>query len=98
MIVDPEQLRRVINNIISNSLKYMDKEQGIITMNVRDVGDFIQVDGRFQKLIERRQRDRSVDCEEDRRGARRQDLGDKHGGERNRDVFCSKKVSGGTDE
>ena len=28
VIVDPEQLRRVINNIISNSLKYMDKEQG----------------------------------------------------------------------
>ena len=25
VIVDPEQLRRVINNIISNSLKYMDK-------------------------------------------------------------------------
>ena len=44
VIVDPEQLRRVINNIISNSLKYMDKEQGIITMNVRDVGDFIQVE------------------------------------------------------
>ncbi len=44
VIVDPEQLRRVINNIISNSLKYMDKEQGIITMNVRDVGDFIQIE------------------------------------------------------
>ena len=26
VIVDPEQLRRVINNIISNSLKYMDRE------------------------------------------------------------------------
>ena len=25
VIVDPEQLRRVINNIVSNSLKYMDK-------------------------------------------------------------------------
>lgn len=44
VIVDPEQLRRVINNIISNSLKYMDKEHGIITMNVRDVGDFIQIE------------------------------------------------------
>ena len=105
VIVDPEQLRRVINNIISNSLKYMDKEQGIITMNVRDVGDFIQVElGDNGKGIAAKDlpnifdRDRSVDCEEDRRGARRQDLGDKHGGERNRDVFCSKKVSGGTDE
>lgn len=44
VIVDPEQLRRVINNIISNSLKYMDKEHWIITMNVRDVGDFIQIE------------------------------------------------------
>ena len=31
VIVDPEQMRRVINNIISNSLKYMDKPQGRIT-------------------------------------------------------------------
>ena len=44
VIVDPEQLRRVINNIVSNSLKYMDKPQGKITMNLKDVGDFIQVE------------------------------------------------------
>ena len=44
VIVDPEQLRRVINNIVSNSLKYMDKPMGRITMNVKDVGDFIQVE------------------------------------------------------
>lgn len=44
VIVDPEQLRRVINNIVSNSLKYMDKAQGMITMDVKDVGDFIQVE------------------------------------------------------
>ena len=42
VIVDPEQLRRVINNIVSNSLKYMDKEQGKVTMEIKDVGDFIQ--------------------------------------------------------
>ena len=44
VIVDPEQLRRVINNIVSNSLKYMDKEQGKVTMEIKDVGDFIQVE------------------------------------------------------
>lgn len=44
IIVDPEQLRRVINNIVSNSLKYTDKPQANITMNLKDVGDFIQVE------------------------------------------------------
>ncbi len=44
IIADPEQLRRVINNIISNSVKYLDKEQGFISIRIRDVGDFIQVE------------------------------------------------------
>ena len=44
VIVDPEQLRRVINNIVNNSLKYMDKPKGKICMNLKDVGDFIQVE------------------------------------------------------
>lgn len=44
IIADPEQIRRVINNIIGNSIKYMDKEQGIINIYIRDVGDFIQVE------------------------------------------------------
>jgi len=44
IIADAEQLRRVINNIVSNSIKYMDKEYGIIQLRVRDVGDFIQVE------------------------------------------------------
>ncbi len=44
VIVDPEQLRRVINNIVSNSLKYMDKPQGKITMDLKDVGDFVQIE------------------------------------------------------
>lgn len=44
VIVDPEQLRRVINNIVSNSLKYMDKPNGKVTMEVKDVGDFIQIE------------------------------------------------------
>ncbi len=44
IIADPEQLGRVINNIISNTLKYMDKPQGLIHMRIKDVGDFIQVE------------------------------------------------------
>ena len=44
VIVDPEQLRRVINNIVSNSLKYMDKPKAKINLRIKDVGDFIQVE------------------------------------------------------
>nr|WP_294492435.1 HAMP domain-containing sensor histidine kinase [uncultured Mediterraneibacter sp.] len=44
VIVDPEQLRRVINNIVSNSLKYMDKPNGRVTMELKDVGDFVQIE------------------------------------------------------
>ena len=40
----PEQLKRVINNIVSNSLKYMEREHGLINLRVKDVGDFIQVE------------------------------------------------------
>jgi len=44
IIADPEQLRRVINNIVSNSIKYMDKSNGNIQFTIKDVGDFIQVE------------------------------------------------------
>ncbi len=44
VIVDPEQLRRVISNIVNNSVKYMDKPEAKIQMNLKDVGDFIQVE------------------------------------------------------
>ncbi len=44
IIADPEQLRRVVNNIIGNSVKYLDKEQGFISIRIKDVGDFIQVE------------------------------------------------------
>lgn len=44
IIADPEQLRRVINNIVSNSAKYMDKQNGFINVRIKDVGDFIQVE------------------------------------------------------
>ncbi|MBP5600840.1 MAG: HAMP domain-containing histidine kinase, partial [Lachnospiraceae bacterium] len=46
IIADPEQLKRVINNIVSNSVKYMDKEKpkGIINFSVIDEPDDIRVE------------------------------------------------------
>ncbi len=44
IIADPEQLRRVINNIISNSVKYMDKDEKSIDICVVDNNDSIQVE------------------------------------------------------
>lgn len=44
VIADGEQIRRVIHNIISNAIKYMDKSRGIIQIRIKDVGDFIQVE------------------------------------------------------
>ena len=44
VIADAEQMKRVINNIIGNSLKYMDKKKGIINIRILDVGDFVQVE------------------------------------------------------
>ena len=44
VIADAEQIKRVINNIISNSMKYMDKPKKAINIRLRDVGDFIQIE------------------------------------------------------
>ena len=44
VIADTEQMKRVINNIVGNSVKYMDKQQGWINIRVKDVGDFVQVE------------------------------------------------------
>lgn len=44
VIADVEQLKRVVNNIINNSVKYMDKKRGIINIRIKDAGDFVQVE------------------------------------------------------
>ena len=42
-VIDPEQIRRVINNIIGNSVKYMDKEKGEVTLRVLCDKDMIWI-------------------------------------------------------
>lgn len=44
IIADPEQMKRVINNIIGNSVKYMDKSQGVIDIRILDEVDSIRVE------------------------------------------------------
>ncbi len=44
VIADPEQMKKVINNIISNSVKYMDKPKGNIEIRILDQADSIQIE------------------------------------------------------
>ena len=44
IIADPEQMKRVVSNIISNSIKYMDKAKGIIDIRILDEVDSIRVE------------------------------------------------------
>jgi signal transduction histidine kinase len=44
IIADAEQLKRVVNNIVGNSVKYMDKPKKMVQLRVSDAGDFIQVE------------------------------------------------------
>ena len=44
IIADPEQLKKVINNIIGNSVKYMNKRNGIIDIRILDEVDSIRVE------------------------------------------------------
>lgn len=44
VIADAEQLKRVINNIVGNSLKYMDKHHGILQIRLLDIGSYVQVE------------------------------------------------------
>lgn len=44
IIADPEQMKRVINNIIGNSVKYIDKPHGIIDIRILDEIDSIRIE------------------------------------------------------
>ncbi len=44
VIADPEQMKKVINNIISNSVKYMNKRDGQINIHILDEVDSIRVE------------------------------------------------------
>lgn len=44
IIADPEQLKKVINNIVGNSIKYMDKDDGVIDIRLLDEVDSIRVE------------------------------------------------------
>lgn len=44
IIADPEQMKRVINNIISNSVKYMDKAHQKIDIRILDEQDSIRIE------------------------------------------------------
>ena len=44
VIADPEQMKKVINNIISNSIKYIDKPHGVIDIRILDETDSVRIE------------------------------------------------------
>ncbi|MBP5158750.1 MAG: HAMP domain-containing histidine kinase [Lachnospiraceae bacterium] len=44
IMADPEQLKRVISNIMGNSLKYMNKPEGEIELRLKSIGDYVQIE------------------------------------------------------
>lgn len=44
MVADPEQLKKVVNNIISNSVKYMGHENGVIDIRLLDEGESVKIE------------------------------------------------------
>jgi len=44
IIADPEQMKKVINNIISNSVKYIDKPKGVIDIHILDEVDSVRIE------------------------------------------------------
>ncbi len=43
IMMDAEQMKRVISNIIGNSVKYMDKKPGIINIRIAELGDMVEI-------------------------------------------------------
>ena len=44
IVADPEQRKKVINNIISNSVKYMGHDKGIIDIRILDEGESVRIE------------------------------------------------------
>lgn len=44
VIADAEQLKRVVNNIINNAVKYIGKKEGQVTIRIVDALDFVQIE------------------------------------------------------
>lgn len=44
IMADAEQLKRVINNVIGNAVKYMDKQDGEIELRVKSIASFVQIE------------------------------------------------------
>lgn len=43
VMADPEQLKRVVNNIIGNCVKYIGRHKGLISIYIRDKEEYIEV-------------------------------------------------------
>jgi signal transduction histidine kinase len=44
VVADPEQLKKVINNIIGNSVKYMGHDSGVIDIRILDEGESVKIE------------------------------------------------------
>lgn len=44
IVADPEQMKKVINNIITNSVKYMGHDNGIIDIRILDEGESVKIE------------------------------------------------------
>ena len=44
IVADPEQLKKVINNIIGNSIKYMGHNNGVIDIRILDEGESVKIE------------------------------------------------------
>ena len=44
IVADPEQFKRVINNIINNSMKYMEINNGVVEIHLYNEGDDVHID------------------------------------------------------
>lgn len=44
VVADPEQMKKVINNIISNSVKYMGHDHGVISISIQEENESVKIE------------------------------------------------------